>query len=705
MEFSGSNHVNSKLHVHLQNDYEQFLNSFEKPAQIYRVLRERYLEQPIFLNRNLSYMRNKDDNPRTVTSRSKFNLAEVLDSCLCETEVSESESDSDSCLKIEINNFSLTNQSDHQFTEEPVWEISVELKRPILSPAKFEIIPMKIFSFPSQNISGSDREDILSPLITLPFKQIKSHSVALLQQTSIIFSIKRLNSINSTDQLDSCGNQSETSLQHSNSPTIKSSGKHKINTHRQYHTPSLSSKQKAKHELNFSSGKEKVHKLKTNNKKRKQNEPNSIQKRAKISTPSCANNRTRSIHQKFVDTTANISPNTSCIGKRNKSQKQISKLNEGFSKQKTDILLERIRNLCPKFFNNVVELRLFSNKSEYCLLKKGKYEIYFSLPENEDSVGTDTPKFIRYSLCFNLYWTHNAPTTRNLTDYSTPLKRAIHKHLKLNSKPAPSRLFTEGQTNTPTIYNFIYESNTYQQTQQNSRFECPLCSIICPRDFSLLQHLNSTHPRLDFKYIPSDNLTVVDVRVNNEYDGSFSGDPKELGRHGVALWRYGPIRRKPYNSIIHLSPCGVGRKEDIAKFIASYDNDCQQLLGMDRVFFHSRTCHPILPSEINSDSEDDNTEWLLSQTKKLINDFTDVNRQEKEIMKLWNIHMIQFKVVGDCHMAEACIAFANTHAKIIREKSLTNNFLAHLVQLCDQGLITLDQIQDSLSIINELSYS
>ena len=680
MEFPGSNHVNSKLHVHLQKDYEQFLNSFEKPAQIYRVLRERYLEQPIFLNRNLSYMRKRDDNPRTVTSRSKFNLAEIINSCPSENEVTESEINSDSCLKIEINNFAATNQSDHQMSD--VWEITVELKRPILSPTKFEIIPLNKFTFPPQNGSNSVRE---TPLITLPFTQIKSHSVAVLQQTSLIFSIKKVNSL-----------ELSINVQHSNSPIVKSGGNHE--TAGIDRSSTINSKQKTK----FGSGKGTVQKLKTNDKKRIHIEPNTSQKRTKLSTPSLANNRTRSTNKKpFVASSPKHPPKPARVSKQNKSP---SKASENLGKQKTDILLEKIRSLCPKSFNNIVELRLFNSKSEYCLLKKGKYEIFFSLPENENSVERETPKFLRYSLCFNLYWTHEAPTTRNLTDFSTPLKRAIRKHFKFATKQSTSKN-VDPMTNTPTIYNFIYESNTYQQTQQNSRFECPLCSIVCPRDFSLLQHLNSTHPRLEFKYIPSDSLTVVDVRVNSEYDGSFSGDPKELGRQGVALWRYGPIRRKPYNSIIHLSPVGVGRKEDIAKFITSYDNDCQQYLGMDRVFFHSRTCHPILPSEINSDSEDDNNEWLLSQTKKLINDFTDVNQQEKEIMKLWNIHIIQSKVVGDCHIAQACITFAEAHAKTIREKSLTNNFLAHLVQLCDQGLITLDQIQDSLSIITELTNS
>ena len=41
----------------LQADHELFLQAFEKPTQIYRYLRTRNLISPIFLHRNLSFMR------------------------------------------------------------------------------------------------------------------------------------------------------------------------------------------------------------------------------------------------------------------------------------------------------------------------------------------------------------------------------------------------------------------------------------------------------------------------------------------------------------------------------------------------------------------------------------------------------------------------------------------------------------------------
>ena len=679
MEFPSSNHVNSKLHVHLQKDYEQFLNSFEKPAQIYRVLRERHLEQPIFLNRNLSYMRKQNDNPRTITSRQKFNLAEVLDTCLKERESFGNERDGESCLKIEFKKFSVTNQADLGYTDDSSWEVNLELKHPIASPAKFENIQLGNFSFPSTSNTDAQTNQPL----TIPFKTFKSHSVGDLQQTSLIFTIKRLTSPASspisTPELtivdeDSCEYTPVKSAKRANGQLR--SPKFNLDMNSSDNPTPLSSKRR-------------------NCKKRKYTEAGVNQK---------TNKRTKYVRYKNCDTTPNKPINKIHANKKKESPNQLQF--EDIYKQKTDILLEKIRNLYPKSINNIVELKLFNNKSENCLLKKGKYEIYFSVAGKETSNERDTSNIIRYALSFGLSWTGEHPTTRDLTHFSTPLKLAIQKLYNTNYSPEiPHKQAknTEQQIhNTPTIYNFIYESNTYQQTQQNSRFECPLCSLVCPRDYSLLQHLNSNHPRLDFRYIPSDSLTVVDVRVNSEYDGSFSGDAKELGRQGIALWRFGPIRRKPYTSIIHYSVGVIARKENIAKFTASYDDNYQQVMGMDRVFFHSRTCHPILPSEINSDSEDDNNEWLVTQTKKLINDFTDVNKDEKEIMKLWNIYMIQNRIVGDCQIASSCITFAELHRAIIREKSLTNNFLAHLVQLCDQGLITTDHVQESISIITSL---
>ena len=685
MDIPGSNHGNSKLHVHLQKDYEEFLNSFERPAQIYRVLRDRHLEQPLFLNRNLSYMRRKYDNPKS--SRPEFNLGEIIDSCQSEDTFFDTEIDSDSSMKIEFDNFTFTYPTNAiHFSNYPEWRVELELKRPSVSLGKFDRTLLAHYSIPQRNNST----DLSHPPLNIPFTSFKSQSISILKKTSLVFSIECIKHIEIRNDLSQTNSQLDSDTELSLPKFINTS-----KTQDSPIKPTKINQEPLANETNSTPAKQ------LSGKKRPQTESNGSHKKKKRRKLNRTPVRNRSLRS-----SAENSPTVKFTNK----QSGKHKIDESPAKVKSDLLLEKIRNICPKSVNNVVELKLFSNKSDTCLLKKGKYEIYFSVPfdsekssnSSDENDSIDSPNLTRISLSFTLNWTENPPTTRELTKTSTPLKRAIQRYRAKHKNCEISQTSTP-QENMPIIYNFIYASNTYQQTQHNSRLECPLCALICPREYSLLQHLNSTHPRLEFRYIPSDTLTAIDVRVNNEYDGSFSGDPKELGRYGVALWRYGPIRRKPYTSIVHLSPKGVKREENIAKFLGSYENENDQYMGLDRVFFHSRTCHPILPSEINSDSEDDNNEWLISQTKKLINDFTDVNSHEKEIMKLWNIHMIETKIVGDCHISQACLSFATLHGKTIREKSLSKNFLAHLVQLCDQGLITVGNVQDSISIITEHS--
>ena len=56
------------------------------------------------------------------------------------------------------------------------------------------------------------------------------------------------------------------------------------------------------------------------------------------------------------------------------------------------------------------------------------------------------------------------------------------------------------------------------------------------------------------------------------------------------------------------------------------------------------TCLPIAPHELDEDSEgDDYFEWMKAKTTAMIDDFSDVNSGEKEIMKLWNVFVMKNK--------------------------------------------------------------
>uniref|UniRef100_A0A034VEH8 Polycomb protein Su(Z)12 n=1 Tax=Bactrocera dorsalis TaxID=27457 RepID=A0A034VEH8_BACDO len=66
---------NVKLNGH-QQEQELFLQAFEKPTQIYRFLRNRHGTSPIFLNRTLSYM--KDRMSRNNKKRTTFKVNSIL---------------------------------------------------------------------------------------------------------------------------------------------------------------------------------------------------------------------------------------------------------------------------------------------------------------------------------------------------------------------------------------------------------------------------------------------------------------------------------------------------------------------------------------------------------------------------------------------------------------------------------------------------
>jgi polycomb protein SUZ12 len=92
-----------------------------------------------------------------------------------------------------------------------------------------------------------------------------------------------------------------------------------------------------------------------------------------------------------------------------------------------------------------------------------------------------------------------------------------------------------------------------------------------------------------------------------------------------------------------------------------FDNQHNYISGHNRIYYHTDTCIPIMPKELDYDSEGEfefsskknceyiimyfsgepDPEWLQKTTKQMIDEFTDVNDGEKELMKLWNLHCMK----------------------------------------------------------------
>jgi polycomb protein SUZ12 len=190
------------------------------------------------------------------------------------------------------------------------------------------------------------------------------------------------------------------------------------------------------------------------------------------------------------------------------------------------------------------------------------------------------------------------------------------------------------------IFQFVVNSNTKQRTEERTDFVCPFCGLNCMRIYSLMKHLKLSHARLLFQYIDEGAKGRIDIYVNELYDGSYSGAP-----HDILLGsQRGPTRRNVVTNIMVFRPRRPTFKMD--EFFEADDGELDQqrqyISGHNRIYYHSETCIPIMPKELDYDSEGEpDPKWLQRTTKQMIDEFTDVNGGEKELMKLWNLHVMK----------------------------------------------------------------
>uniref|UniRef100_A0A3Q2DU70 SUZ12 polycomb repressive complex 2 subunit a n=1 Tax=Cyprinodon variegatus TaxID=28743 RepID=A0A3Q2DU70_CYPVA len=256
------------------------------------------------------------------------------------------------------------------------------------------------------------------------------------------------------------------------------------------------------------------------------------------------------------------------------------------------------------------------------------------------------------------------------------------------------------------VYHFRYSNNKHQ-TEARDDLHCPWCTLNCRKLYSLLKHLKLSHSRFIFNYAPAPKGANIEVSINDCYDGSYAGNPQDIhNQPGFAFSRNGPVKR---TAVTRLLVCRPKRTEpSLSEFLELEDSDREQnqrtfTSGHNRLYFHSDSCLPMRPQEMEEDSEDErDPDWLKEKTVKQIEEFTDVNEGEKEIMKLWNLHVMKHGFIADNQMKEACLLFAKHNAAAIVERSLCRNFLLHLISMHDFNLINTRTINDAMAWIHDL---
>uniref|UniRef100_A0A673K0H1 Uncharacterized protein n=1 Tax=Sinocyclocheilus rhinocerous TaxID=307959 RepID=A0A673K0H1_9TELE len=390
----------------------------------------------------------------------------------------------------------------------------------------------------------------------------------------------------------------------------------------------------------------------------------------------------------------------------------------------------------------VAQMTVF-DKNRRLQLLDGEYEV--SMQQIEDCPvskkratwetildGKRLPPFETFSqgptLQFTLRWTGDpsdpstAPVAKPLSTRSSDTSTAESRPSTLRNSPVVAKdlVSTSIQTRSEQspceprqklriFYQFLYNNNTRQQTEARDDLHCPWCTLNCRKLYSLLKHLKLSHSRFIFNYVPHPKGARIDVSINECYDGSYVGNPQDIhSQPGFAFSRNGPVKR---TAVTHILVCRPKRtKPSLSEFLESEDGEPEQqrsyVSGHNRLYFHSDSCMPLRPQEMEVDSEDErDPEWLREKTTTQIEEFTDVNEGEKEVMKLWNLHVMKNGFIADNQMSQASMLFVENYGPYIIRRNLFRNFLLHLVNLHDFNIVTTATIDRAMAHMKEMEES
>ncbi|XP_018677843.1 polycomb group protein EMF2B-like isoform X5 [Musa acuminata AAA Group] len=110
-----------------------------------------------------------------------------------------------------------------------------------------------------------------------------------------------------------------------------------------------------------------------------------------------------------------------------------------------------------------------------------------------------------------------------------------------------------------------------------------------------------------------------------------------------------------------------------------------------RQFFHSHRAQPMALEQVFSDrdSEDEVDDDIADfEDRRMLDDFVDVTKDEKQIMHLWNSFVRKQRVLADGHIPWACEAFSQLHGQdLARSPALMWCWRLLMVKLWNHSLL------------------
>lgn len=177
--------------------------------------------------------------------------------------------------------------------------------------------------------------------------------------------------------------------------------------------------------------------------------------------------------------------------------------------------------------------------------------------------------------------------------YSKKVEKMTNGHTRQVAKSEDSK---------PFWIQFVANPTTKQRTEERYDYTCPWCVLKCPLLYGLIHHLRLCHSRLSFNLVDEGSKYRIDVYFNEAGSTSYEGAPHRL----ITGTSRGPTRKSPMNQILV-----AGRRSrlsfDLKALIMNENDDFDQqhhyISGHNRIYYHTDTCIPIMPKELDYDSE------------------------------------------------------------------------------------------------------
>ncbi|KAJ6414935.1 hypothetical protein OIU84_003862 [Salix udensis] len=285
------------------------------------------------------------------------------------------------------------------------------------------------------------------------------------------------------------------------------------------------------------------------------------------------------------------------------------------------------------------------------------------------------------------------------------------------------------------IFNYRYYNNKLQKTEVTEDFSCPFCLVKCASFKGLRYHLPSSHDLFNFEFWITEEFQAVNISVKTDiWRSEIVADGIDPKQQTFFFCSKKPKRKRPKNLVQKAKNVldktlsrqqGAGELLDKIGGSAAHaypDAECAQLVPGNnlappamlqfaktrklsierpdmrnrtllhkRQFFHSHRAQPMAADQVTSDrdSEDEVDDDVADfEDRRMLDDFVDVTKDEKQIMHLWNSFVRKQRVLADGHIPWACEAFTRLHGhNLVLAPALIWCWRLFMIKLWNHGLL------------------